>query len=66
MLFRSPLTTSNLPAFAANTMRAHLADADKAGLLDDGPTWTFKYSAARNVAQELTKEFERRRDRAQP
>ena len=63
---RHPLTNSNLPAFAASTMRAHLADARKAGLLDDGPTWTFKYSAARNVAQELTKEFERRRDRAQP
>ena len=63
---RHPLTNSNLPAFAASTMRAHLADARKAGLLDDGPTWTFKYSTARNVAQELTKEFERRRDRAQP
>jgi hypothetical protein len=63
---RHPLTTSNLSAFSASAMRAHLTDARKAGLLDAGPTWTFKYSAARNLAQELAKEFERKRDRAQP
>jgi hypothetical protein len=58
---RHPLTTSNLAAFSPSNMRAHLADARKAGLLDDGPTWTFKYSAARNFVQDLVRQLDHNR-----
>jgi len=58
---RHPLTTSNLPCFSSGDMRAHLSNARKAGLLDDGPTWTFKYGAARNFVQDLVRQLDRNR-----
>jgi hypothetical protein len=54
---RNPLTTANLPHFSPKELRDHLQNARTAGLLDDGPAWTLKADAARNLAHDIDRQL---------
>ena len=58
---RDVLTPTGLGALSPAGLRRQLDVARKARLLDEGPAWTFKAAAARQLAQDMTKEFERNR-----
>jgi hypothetical protein len=55
---RNPFTTSNLSALSVSQVRNHLQSAQKSGLLDDGPGWTFKAAAARTFVQDIGRQLD--------
>ncbi len=54
---RNTLTAANLPYFLPKEVGTHLQSARVAGLLDDGPGWTFKSAAARNLVHDIDRQL---------
>jgi hypothetical protein len=59
---RTPFTPANLAALSPVQVRTQLDAARKSGLLDDGPGWTFKASAARAFTQDVGRQIEQTRN----
>jgi hypothetical protein len=59
--WRDVVTTENLRSFSTTQVREQVIAARKVGLLDDGPTWTFKAAAARTFAREVLRNLDRDR-----
>jgi len=59
---KSPITPANLSALAPSQVREQLNNARKAGLLDEGPSWTGQGPAARTFVLDMGKQIEKTRE----
>jgi hypothetical protein len=58
---KPPFAPSDLGALSPSQLKTNLGIAKRAGLLEDGPDWTLKAAAAREVLGEISLHTDRAR-----